>query len=197
MSAGGAPADQHARTVDGTRMDAAVDLTFLLHRAHAGDTAAAEALFQATYPQLRRIAHARLRSHRRQTLLDTTSLVHEWYLRFTRTRGILLEDRQHFLRYAARAMRTIIVDCARAGVARRRNEPEVVVSLPTGREEILAVHNALANLSTLDPRMADVVELRYYGGLRETEVAEVLGITERTVRRDWEKARLWLARALA
>jgi RNA polymerase sigma factor (TIGR02999 family) len=197
MAAGGAPAAQYARTVDGTRMDAAVDLTLLLHRAHAGDTAAAKALFQATYPLLRRIAHARLRSHRRQTLLDTTSLVHEWYLRFTRTRG-LLEDRQHFLRYAARAMRTIIVDFARAGGARRRNEPEVVVSLPiAAREEILAVHGALATLSTLDARMADVVELRYYGGLRETEVAEVLGITERTVRRDWEKARLWLARALA
>jgi RNA polymerase sigma factor (TIGR02999 family) len=179
-------------------MDASVDLTLLLHRAHAGDTAAAEALFQATYPQLRRIAHARLRSHRRQTLLDTTSLVHEWYLRFTRTPGLLLEDRQHFLRYAARAMRTIIVDFARAGGARRRNEPEAVVSLPTAaREEILAVHRALSTLSTLDARMADVVELRYYGGLRETEVAEVLGITERTVRRDWEKARLWLARALA
>ena len=182
-------------------LSTSLDLTSVLHRAQAGDTSAAEALFAATYPQLRRIARARLGPHRRQTLLDSASLVHEWYLRFSRTRGLRLEDREHFLRYAARAMRSIIVDFARAGSSRRRGGRATladVLPLPApAREDILAVHRALETLSAHHARMAKVVELRYYGGLLESEVADALGVTERTVRRDWEKARVWLAQALA
>lgn len=183
-------------------MAPAADITGLIRLAQSGDAAAAEAIFEATYEDLRRMARARLGAHRRQTLLDTTGLVHEWFLRFSRTRGLRLEDRRHFMRYAARAMRSIIVDFARARGARRRGGDATAgvrleeALVPQPPEEILAVHRALETLSGLDARMADVVELRYFAGLVETEVAETLGVTERTVRRDWEKARLWLARAL-
>jgi RNA polymerase sigma factor (TIGR02999 family) len=182
-----------------------LDLTALIHRAQAGDAAAAEVLFATTYQDLRRVAHARLLGNRRDALLDTTALVHEWFLRFSQTRGIQLEDRAHFMRYAARAMRSIIVDFVRERSALRRGgsvqvDREVELSLaplpPQGPEEILAVHAALGELALLDERMASVVELRYFGGLSDQETAEALGVTDRTVRRDWEKARLWLAKAL-
>ena len=184
-------------------MDDGLELTELLGRAQAGDAGAAEAVFRATYEELRHIAHIRLGSGQRNTLLDTTALVHEWFLRFARTHRLRLEDRRHFLRYAARAMRSIIVDFARERSAARRGggEPKFPLlgteALPAqGPEEILTVHRALEALATRDARMAEVVELRYFGGLSEPETAEALGVTDRTVRRDWEKARLWLAAAL-
>src|SRR6185295_8247996 len=168
-------------------MDDGVELTELLGRAQAGDAAAADAVFRATYDELRYIAHVRLGSGRRNTLLDTTALVHEWFLRFARTR----------------AMRTIIVDFARERTAARRGggEPSLPLlgteAMPAqGPEEILTVHRALEGLASRDARMAEVVELRYFGGLSEAETGEALGVTDRTVRRDWEKARLWLAAAL-
>jgi RNA polymerase sigma factor (TIGR02999 family) len=185
-------------------MDASRDLTELLHRAQGGDAGAAEALFEATYAELRRVAHARLSGNARPTLLDTTGLVHEWFVRFTRTRALGVEDRAAFLRYAARAMRNIVVDFARARTAARRGgdgakeafelaSPGLPRQAP---EEILAVHQALESLAALDPRMAEVVELRYFGGFSDQEAAEALGVTDRTVRRDWEKARAWLSAAL-
>ena len=184
-------------------MEDQLDLTELLGRAQAGDAAAAEAVFRATYDELRYIAHVRLGSGRRNTLLDTTALVHEWFLRFARTHRLRIEDRRHFMRYAARAMRTIIVDFARERAAARRGggKPELPLlgseAMPAqAPEEILTVHRALEGLATRDARMAEVVELRYFGGLSEPETAEALGVTDRTVRRDWEKARLWLAAAL-
>jgi RNA polymerase sigma factor (TIGR02999 family) len=185
-------------------MDDSIDLTGLIHQAQAGDARAAEALFAATYQELRRLARARLRGAGRDTLVDTTGLVHEWYLRFARGHGARLEDRAHFLRYASRAMRTVIVDHARQRLAARRGGGAVRLSLTlgeaervvTGEEEILRVHQALETLAALDERQAQVVELRYFGGLTEAEIAEVQGVTERTVRRDWDKARRWLAEAL-
>jgi RNA polymerase sigma factor (TIGR02999 family) len=185
-------------------MAASPDLSELIKQAQAGDAGAVEALFEATYVELRRLAHGRLAGHARHTLLDTTALVHEWFLRFCTTRGVQLGDRRHFMHYAARAMRTIIVDFARERSAARRGgggaredfellSPSVARQAP---EEILAVHRALEELATLDQRMADVVELRYFGGLSELETAEALEVTDRTVRRDWEKARLWLAEVL-
>lgn len=186
-------------------MDAPPDLTELLHRAQAGDEAAADGLFQATYAELHRVAHARLSGNARLTLLDTTALVHEWFVRFSRARPMGLDDRAQFLRYAARAMRSIVVDFARARTATRRGgdgareafelaSPGLPRQAP---EEILAVHQALEGLAALDPRMAEVVELRYFGGFSEEETAEALGVTDRTVRRDWEKARAWLTAALS
>jgi RNA polymerase sigma factor (TIGR02999 family) len=182
----------------------ALDLTTLLARAQAGDGAAAEAVFAATYDDLRQIAHARLSGNLRHTLLDTTALVHEWFLKFSRKRSVRAADRAQFMRYAARAMRAIIVEFARDRTSPRRSGEAERVGLALvsaggerrGLDEILAVHRALEALARFDRRMADVVELRYFGGLSEIEIGEALGITDRTVRRDWEKARLWLTAEL-
>lgn len=181
-------------------MAVASNLTTLLARAQAGDGAAAEAVFAATYDDLRRVAHARLSGNLRHTLLDTTALVHEWFLKFCRKRSVRLADRGEFMRYAARAMRAIIVDFARDRATPRRDGKRLALVGAGGErrapEEILAVHRALEALARLDRRMAEVVELRYFGGLSEIEIGEALGITDRTVRRDWEKARLWLTAEL-
>jgi RNA polymerase sigma factor (TIGR02999 family) len=185
-------------------VESSADLTDLLRRAQQGDPEAADALFAATYRELRRLARARLRAGGRSTLLDTTSLVHESYLRFVAARSLQLEDRVHFMRYAGRVMRSVIVDFIRRRQAGRRGGGVAHVHLTlggvegpaTGESEILRVHEALEELARLDARMAQVVEMRYFGGLTETEIAESLAVTDRTVRRDWEKARLWLAQAL-
>ena len=181
-------------------MHAPGELTDLLRRAQQGDSEAANAVFAATYPELRRLARARLRGGGRHTLLDTTSLVHESYLRFVANKRLRLEDRVHFMGYAGRVMRSVIVDFARRRSALRRGSGTIRVSLTLdvdgakgGEAEILRVNEALDALTARDPRMARVVELRYFGGMNETEIAEALAVTDRTVRRDWEKARLWLA----
>jgi RNA polymerase sigma factor (TIGR02999 family) len=180
-----------------------LSLTELIHRAERGDAEAADRLFEATYGDLRKLARARLRAGGRNTVLDTSALVHESYLRFAGAGSLRLNDRVHFMRWAARVMRSVIVDFARRRNAERRGGAKAQITLttgigpaPGGAREILAVHDALDELARLDVRMAHVVELRYFGGMTEPEVAEALGIAERTVRRDWEKARLFLREAL-
>jgi RNA polymerase sigma factor (TIGR02999 family) len=180
-------------------------LTELIHLASNGDAAAAERLFAATYPELRKLARLRLRAGGRQTLLDTGALVHESYLRFAGAGQLRLDDRLHFLRWAAKVMRSVIVDFARRRGAERRGggriritwTPDVDRAQPAGEDEIVRVHEALDQLATVDARMAQIVEMRYFAGMRETEIAAALGVTDRTVRRDWEKARLLLREALA
>jgi RNA polymerase sigma factor (TIGR02999 family) len=179
------------------------DLTLLIHGAQQGNAEAADALYAAAFRDLRRLARARLRATRRPTLLDTGSLVSESYVRFAASH-VAIEGRSHFMCWAARAMRSIIVDYTRRRLADRRGAGITHVplevdppNLVTGEEEILAVHEALQRLAKSDPRLARVVELRYFGGLTDAEVAEVLGVTERTVRRDWQKARLLLYDALS
>ena len=139
------------------------------------------------------------------TVLDTTSLVHESYLRvWPRAAQLRVEDRTHFLRYASCAMRSVIVDLVRQRQSERRGGAADHVTLTTragaggqaGERQILRVHEAVGELARHDARMAQVVEMRYFGGLTEAEIAEALDVTDRTVRRDWEKARLWLADAL-
>jgi RNA polymerase sigma factor (TIGR02999 family) len=178
-------------------------LTRLIQGAQQGEAGAADAVYEAAYPDLRRLARARLRACR-PTLLDTGSLVNESYLRFASSTHLAIEGRSHFMCWAARAMRSIIVDYTRRRLARRRGGGAARVPLDVeppdtvaGEEEILAVHEALDRLADADPRLAQVVEMRYFGGLTEPEVADVLGVTERTVRRDWQKARLLLHEALA
>ncbi len=179
-------------------------LTELIHRAQEGDAGAADALFAATYSDLRKLARARLHATGRQLTLDTSSLVHESYLRFATAGRLRLEDRVHFMRWAGRVMRSVIVDFARRRKADRRGGDAVRVTLTDrlipGRlepeDEILRVHEALDHIASLDGRLAQVVELRYFGGLTDVEIGEALGITDRTVRRDWEKARLLLREAL-
>jgi RNA polymerase sigma factor (TIGR02999 family) len=185
-------------------MDDREDLTDLIHRAEKGDAEAADRLFAATYASLSKLARMRLVSGGRNALLDTGSLVHESYLRFATSGSLNLEDRVHFLRWAGRVMRSVIVDFARRRTAGRRGGGAVQVALTTGladehagsAEQILAVHEALDDLAAVAPRLAQVVELRYFGGLTEPEIAEALGVTDRTVRRDWQKGQLLLREAL-
>jgi RNA polymerase sigma factor (TIGR02999 family) len=181
------------------------ELTTLLAAARAGDRDASDRAFAIVYPDLRRLARARLRQHQTMTLLDTTSLVHESYLKFVGSAALAIEDRAHFFAYAARVMRSVIVDFARARQAERRGGGAEHVVLDTALSEQVAapendalrVHEALATLEQADPRLAQVVEMRYFGGLSEAEIAEALSTSERTVRRDWEKARLLLLAAMA
>jgi RNA polymerase sigma factor (TIGR02999 family) len=186
------------------RVSTAAPLTDLIRRAQDGDDAALRLVFDTTYEDLRRMARARLSAGARGTLLDTTSLVHESFLRFANAGELRVNDRAHFFRYAGHVMRSVIVDMARARLAERRGGDAAHVtlntalgnSLPGGEEEIVRVHEALEELALHDARMVQVVELRYFSGLTENEIAAGLGVTDRTVRRDWEKARLLLAQAL-
>jgi RNA polymerase sigma factor (TIGR02999 family) len=178
-------------------------LTELIHQAQRGDERAWRQVFDITYEELRSMARHRLREHRRGTLLDTTSLVHESFLRFSHAGRLGIEDRRHFLRYAGRAMRSVVVDYARERQAARRGGGIPCLTLTTrldaaadSADEILRVHDALQELAVLDARLAQVVELRYFAGMTEAEIADALAVADRTVRRDWEKARLLLAKAL-
>jgi RNA polymerase sigma factor (TIGR02999 family) len=185
-------------------LNEAASLTDLIRRAREGDGMAFESLFKVAYDDLRSLASARLRAGSRDGMLDTTSLVHESYLRFVDSGGLRVEDRTHFLRYAGCVMRSVIVDFVRERAAQRRGGDVAHITLNTdvresvhaGEEEILRVHEALEELERHDNRMARVVEMRYFGGLSEVEICDALGISVRTVRRDWEKARLLLAEAL-
>ncbi len=180
-------------------------LTDLLRRAQNGENDALRAVFDVTYEELRRMARNRLRPVKRDALLDTTSLVHECFMRFANAQQLRVEDRVHFFRYAGQVMRSVIVDLARASLAERRGGAANHVTLNTaiaesthaGEEQILRVHDALDELAQFDERLVRVVEMRYFAGMTEIEVAEALGLTERTIRRDWEKAKLLLAKALA
>jgi RNA polymerase sigma factor (TIGR02999 family) len=180
------------------------DVTQLIQDARAGDGAAFDRLFDLLYPELRRIARARLSRNVRDTLLDTTALVHECYLKFVGGQRLAPGDRAHFLAYAATVMRSIIVDAARASRAQRRGGDALHVTLSTevaenaadAEDEIIDVDAALQELAKLDARLVRVVEMRYFGGMTDVEIGEALGVTDRTVRRDWEKARLLLADAL-
>jgi len=179
-------------------------ITDLLHAAGQGDAQALASLFERLYPDLRRIARMRLSIDERGTLLDTTALVHECYMKFARAERLGVDDKKHFMAYAAMAMRSIVVDFARARLTERRggHAPHVTLdstligNLPGAEAEVLAVHEALDELAALDSRMARVVEMRYFGGLADAEIAEALGVGLRTVRRDWEKARLILSSTL-
>lgn len=181
-----------------------LSVTELLSAARRGDQKAAGEAFSLLYAELRRLAHSKLRQHQSMTLLDTTSLLHESYLRLVGAQALPVSDRHHFFAYAARVMRSVIVDFARARLAERRGgganrvmlNTDIAREIATPEKDVLRVHEALEVLAKADERLAQVVELRYFGGMTEPEVAEALGTSERTVRRDWEKARLLLFAAL-
>jgi RNA polymerase sigma factor (TIGR02999 family) len=178
-------------------------LTDLLGRMQSGDAAARDALFAAAYAELHALAQARLRHGGRDALLDTTGLVHESYLRLARAGELRAEDRRAFFAYASKVMRSVILNSVRERVALKRGDiPQsseagpLASDLPGDARAVLDVHEALKDLEQADPRLAQVAEMRYFGGYSEKEIAETLEITERTVQRDWEKARLILAAAL-
>ncbi len=180
------------------------EITTLLQAANSGDSQAAERVVSLLYGELHRLARSRLRRSGDLTLLDTTALVHESYLRISQAGKPDFADRKHYLGYAAKAMRSIVIDIARARQADRRGGHALHVTLNTSvsdlvgvqQDEVLRVHEALDELADVDARLAKVVEMRYFGGLSEAEIAECLGVAERTVQRDWQKARLFLSMAL-
>jgi RNA polymerase sigma factor (TIGR02999 family) len=175
-------------------------LTELLGQLEAGVPQARDALFTAAYTELHRLARTRLRNGGRNTVLDTTCLVHETYLRFVNAGELRAEDRRAFFAYASQVMRSVIVDSARERIAQKRGGDWLPLTLSTqlavnvdDHETVLKVHEAMEALERADPRLAQVAQMRYFGGYSEQEIAETLDIGERTVRRDWEKARLILA----
>lgn len=180
------------------------EITTLLRAASTGDSQAAEQVVSLLYGELRRLAHSRLRRSGDMTLLDTTALVHESYLRIQRAGDLDFPDRKHFLSYASTVMRTIVIDMARSRQAERHGGHAMHVTLstdvgnstPVPDDQVLRVHEALDELAAVDERLAKVVEMRYFAGLTEAEIAECLNVTERTVQRDWQKARLFLSMAL-
>jgi len=161
------------------------------------------------YDELRAIAHRQLRRRRPGQTLDTTALVHEAYLKLVDPEGAAWQERHHFFSVAAVAIRHILVDAARRRMARKRGGEVLRVpfdelmpvhgDLDAGAEalEILALDQALTSLAAMNERLSRLVELRFFAGLTEEETAEVLGTSERTVRRDWRKARAFLFHALS
>jgi RNA polymerase sigma factor (TIGR02999 family) len=180
-------------------------LTTLLSRMQDGDRAARDALFVQAYDGLRRLAHSRLHEGGRNTVLDTTALVHESYLRLVQSGELTLQDRRAFFGYASQVMRSVIVDSARARLAERRGGDVPKLTLATdllegatqGEEAIIRVHEALLELENADARAARMVEMRFFGGYSDREIAETMDVTERTVQRDWEKSKLLLRAMLA
>lgn len=178
--------------------------TGLLRSWRSGDADAGELLFHRIYHELRRIARGQLRGRGRDATLGTTALVHEAYLRLVGADRLEIHDRAHLMAIAATAMRQIAVDHARRHGAVKRGGAAVRVELDVNDApvqaqlaDVLAVHNALARLEELDPRMGRIVEMRFFAGMSVEEVAEALDVSDRTVKRGWRAARAFLHRELA
>jgi len=180
------------------------DVSGLLDQWSRGDPAALERLLPVIYDECRRIAARQIRGERRDHSLDSTALVHELYLRLIDQRRTTWESRAHFFGIAARLMRRILVDHARARHAEKRGGSTVFVSLDIasdeavwkGAEDVLAINEALERLAARDPDQARIVELRFFAGLNVDETAHVLGCSSRTVKREWRLAKAWLHREL-
>lgn len=176
------------------------EVTQLLRAAAQGDPGADDRLFAVVYDELRRLAGSLLRREQSPTL-EPTGLVHEAFLRLGNRHDISWADRHHFYGVAARAMRRVLVDHARARQRDKRAGAVVTLpeglAIPSGGEVVVAVDAALQRLAQIDPRRARVVELRWFAGLEVEAVAELLGVGSATVKRDWAAARAWLAHDLA
>jgi RNA polymerase sigma factor (TIGR02999 family) len=176
------------------------DIQGLIAKVNKGEPGAQDALFSVAYAELRKLARSRLHDGGRNTCLDTTALVHESYLRFIRHGQLRSEDRRAFFSYASHVMRSVIIDSVRERQAQCRGgdldrmtlNTQVVDGLPSGEDELLKVNEAIEALSHKEPRLAKVVEMRYFGGYTDLEIAQALDLNEKTVRRDWDKARLIL-----
>ena len=175
------------------------EVTRLLYELKAGNRAAEEQLIPLVYQELRRIASNRLRHEAAHHSLQPTALVHEAYLRLTRLQEIDWQSRSHFFAVSATLMRRILVDHARANLAKKRGDGVETITLndaifpsPEREPEILALDEALDRLARLDERQAQIVEMRFFAGMSEEETGNVLGISARTVKRDWRAAKAWL-----
>jgi len=180
------------------------DVTDLLHAHRAGQPDALGRLVPLLYDDLRRVARSQLRRLRIGETLDTTGLVHEAYLRLVDQTRATWEDRGHFLAVSAVAMRQILIDYARERTRQKRGGDHVHEPLDEGTaaavaadaERLLDIDRALQRLAETTPRLAQVVECRFFGGLTEQETADALGLSLRTAQREWLKARAWLRQAL-
>lgn len=175
------------------------DITALLRKAQEGNSQAERALIDSVYDELRLMARRYMRRERQNHTLQTTALVNEAYLKLVRQEGVNWKDRAHFFATAATLMRRILVDHARKHMAGKRGAgfgllplDEGLAFSPERSEQLVQLDEALARLQKSSPRCARVVELRFFGGLDMAETAAVLGVAERTVRREWSFARAWL-----
>lgn len=179
------------------------ELTQLLVAARDGGAEALDRLFPIVYDRLRAMAHAHLGRDGEGRTISATALVHEAYLKLVDAEHAEWQDRNHFFSLASRAMRQILIDHARrhraarhGGELRQVDLDDVQIAVVERADTLVALDEALTRLAVVSPRLAKVVELRFFGGLTEEEAAKVLDVTDRTVRRDWLKARGWLHKEL-
>ena len=183
--------------------DSPEEVSLLLLAWSDGDQAALDKLVPLVYEELHRLAHRYISRERSGNTLQTTALAHEAYLRLVDAKSVQWQNRAHFFAVAAQTMRRILVDLARArhnlkcgGGAQQISLDRVLLASPVRGADMLGLDEALGRLAALNPRQSQVVELRYFGGLTEEEVAEVVKISPRTVRSDWRLAKAWLYREL-
>ncbi|MBV8071770.1 MAG: sigma-70 family RNA polymerase sigma factor [Acidobacteriaceae bacterium] len=178
------------------------EVTELLLKWRRGEESALDQLMPLVYNELRRLAHRYMVGERCANTLQTTALVNEAYIKLVDSRRVQWQDRAHFLAVAAQLMRRILVDLARARRSQKRGAEvnhvpiEAAMSLQSRTRDLVQLDGALTNLAAKHARRAQVVEMRFFGGLSVSEVAEALGVSEDTVLRDWRLARVWLFRAL-
>lgn len=175
------------------------EIADVLRAAGNRDRSELDRAFARFYPELKKIAHARLRGSGLDGSMQTTALVHDGYLRLAAGPGIAVGDRLHFFAYSSRVLRSIVVDLVREQRALRRGGDRDIVTLDTACGEgvpapvdVEAVDDALEDLAKLDPALARLVEMRFFGGMTEDEIAEALGVSRRSVSREWQKARALL-----
>jgi RNA polymerase sigma factor (TIGR02999 family) len=185
------------------------EITISLKAWAAGDRAALDRLMPVIYAEIHQLAHRYMQRERQGNSMQTTALINEAYLRLVNVGEVHWSDRAHFFAVSAQVMRRILVDAARTRAAQKRggqarkvehssavNFDEIADVSCHRAEEVIAVDEALAALAQLDPRKAQVIEMRFFGGLRVEETAEVLGVSPQTVMRDWKLGRAWLMREL-
>jgi RNA polymerase sigma factor (TIGR02999 family) len=177
-------------------------LQLLIQSAESGDPGAREQLFAALYQELHRLAQRELRRNAFLTMSPTT-LLHETYLNLSERDAVSFPDRAHFLAYASRAMRGLLIDYVRSRRAQKRGGAFEITALPTeiaagdaGTDQLDGLGEALEALGEVEPRLAYIVDLKFFCGFSFAEIAELLGISERTAQRDWDKARILLQRFL-
>ena len=175
------------------------DVTALLGQLAKGNDAAASKLIPVVYKELRRLAGGYMRRERIDHTLQPTALVHEAYLKLVKQHSVDWQSREHFFGIAAQVMRRILVDHARGHLREKRGGgqrpvamDEALVFAPEQSEELLKLDEALERLTKLDPRQGRIVELRFFGGLTVEQTADLLGISPKTVKRDWSMAKAWL-----
>jgi len=179
------------------------DVTRLLIEWSNGDHTALDQLIPLVYDELRRLARGYMRREKQGHTLQTSAVIHEAYLRLVDQKKVQLQNRAQFFGFAAQLMRRILVDHARSRSRIKRGGGMQMVSLAEQAvisndvAEMIALDDALKNLAEMDPRKAQIVEMRFFGGLTNEEIAEVLRVTTRTVEREWRKAKAWLYRAIS